>query len=201
MKRIGLNLIGLFAIACILFTSCEKEEYPYPSEEYGATPPEFGDGIHIHRQGVWLVTDAVMFVENNVTGAKTVYQHFSKTKSRSSMRIGGSIFDIEEIIKDTTTYTFYNPVSYPGNGRFVLNGDTTKHYMVNYMGLYSTIIEDPVYGVNEQMMGGSSRPFVGRILNLADSTIYLKIQEMDGSLNGESISYFTQLTMKKIQTF
>jgi len=193
--------LSIIAIATILFSSCEKEEYPYPSNDYNTTVPNFNEGPTINRWGVFLVIDAVMYINNLETGEKIVCNHFSSTKSRSSLRWGGSIFDIETIIKDTTTYTFYEPISYPGNGRFVLNGDVSKHYMVNYIGMYSTIIEDPIYGATEQLMGGSARPFSGKILNINEMTIKIQIQEMVETINGKDVRYWTELTLKKIEEF
>ena len=67
------------------------------------------------------------------------------------MRWGGSMFDIETIIKDSTTYSFYRPSSFPGYGKFVLNGDTTKHYAVYYFNASKAIVEDPVHGMTQQL--------------------------------------------------
>ena len=200
MKSIGLKLIGIFAIACILFSSCQKE-YPYPTKDYAARVPPLNEGPTIDRWGVFLVIDATLYSENQATGVITAYHHFGPNKSRSSLRWGGAIYDIETIIKDTTTYTFYQPKSYPGTGRFVLNGDTSKHYMVNYIGLYSTIIEDPIYGVKEPLMGGSARPFSGQVWDINQMTIALQIEEIIENINGEDVRYWTQLKLKKIQTF
>lgn len=200
MKKNCLKLLTILAIVSVLFTSCQKE-YVYPSEEYGAKVPSFNEGPTIDRFGVFLIIDAVMYVENLETGEKTVYKHFDINKSRSSLRWGGAMFDIEKIIKDTTTYSFYAPAHYPGVGKFVLNGDTTKHYGVNYISIYSTIIEDPVYGMTEQLLGGSARPFTGQVWDINQKTIAMQIQESVGSINGQNVRYWTQLKLKKIEDF
>ena len=185
----------------LLFSSCEKTEMNDPSKDDGTEVPSLDNGETIDRWGVFLIIDAVMYVENLTTGEKWFYNHFSLSKSRSSLRWGGSIFDIEEIIQDTTTYTFYKPTSYPGNGCFILNGDKAKHYMVHYIGLYTTIIEDPVYGFEEQLISGSARPFSGQVWDADEQTIAIQIQETIETINGEDVRYWTQLKLKKIEQF
>jgi len=194
MKKVFL-IIALF----LTLVSCKKE-YPYPSESYGINPSDYGtESKKITQWGKFLVIDAVMFVDNHETGVKTMYHHFDANKNVSSMRWGGSMFDIETIIKDSTTYSFYRPSSFPGYGKFVLNGDTTKHYAVYYMNQYKKIVEDPIYGMTEQLLGGSARPFSGQILNYEEKTIVMQIQEMEGSIDGYNCRYWTQLTLKKIE--
>lgn len=198
------NKILIVAIVLVSLASCKKE-YPYPSNDYPKSKPESyylwnNDTTNqITLWGKFLVIDAVMYVDNHETGQKTKYNHFDATKKVSSMRWGGSIFDIETIIKDSTTYSFYKPLNYPGNGKFVLNGDTSKHYAVNYMGWNKTIIEDPVYGMTQQLLGGSGRPFSGQLLNYDDKTVVMQIQEMEGSINGYNCRYWTQLTLRKVE--
>lgn len=192
------NIILILAIA-IGLTSCKKEPI-YPTDQLPANVPHINTATGVNPWGKFLITDAVMYVENITTGTKTVYNHFSPTKSRSSLRIDGSLFDIETIIKDTTTYSFWKPTSYPGTGKFVLNDDTTKFYRVNYIGTYTTIIEDPTHG--QQNMGGSARPFSGQTISTANQTVGITIQEMTGTdSNGNSIHYWTQLTLKKTQSW
>ena len=196
----------LFIVATVLISlaSCQKE-YIYPSDTYPKGKPESyylwenDTARKITLWGKFLVIDAVMYVDNHETGQKTKYNHFDATKHVSSMRWGGSMFDIETIIKDSTTYAFYKPLNYPGNGKFVLNGDTSKHYAVSYMGFNKAIVEDPVYGMSQQLLGGSSRPFSGQILNYEDKTVVMQIQEVEGSINGYNCRYWTQLTLKKIE--
>jgi hypothetical protein len=84
-------------------------------------------------------------------------------------------------------------------GKFMLNGDSTKFYMVNYMGPYTSIIEDPTHG--QQNLGGSSRPFSGQTISKSENTIAIQIQEMEGSINGYNCHYWTQLKLKKIESW
>lgn len=190
----------IFAIIALSLVSCKKE-YPYPSDGYDVKPVgEYIDtGKRITQWGKFLVIDAVMFVENHETNEKKMYHHFGPNKNVSSLRWGGSMFDIETIIKDSTTYSFYRPSSFPGYGRFVLNGDTTKHYAVYYFNANKAIVEDPVHGMTQQLLGGSSRPFSGQLLNYDDKTVVVQIQEVEGSIDGYNCKYWTQLTLRKIE--
>ena len=189
------NIILVFSLLVAL-SSCKKKVI-YPTDQLPANVPVLSSFDGISRWGQFVIIDALMYVENKETGVKTVYNDFSPTKSRASLRWGGSLFDIETIIKDTTTYSFWQPQSYPGIGKFVLNGDTTKYYGVQYTGNNTSIVEDPTHG--QQNMGGSSRPYSGQTLNKTNKTITIQIQEVEGSINGQNCRYWTQLTLKKTQ--
>jgi hypothetical protein len=197
MKKLIINIILIIAIA-ILLASCKKEPIVYPSEQLVTVPP-YNAGSCIQRWGKFLLIDAVMYMDNYDTGEKKVYQHFGVGKTHSSLRWGGSIFAIEDIVKDSTTYSFWKPLKYPGTGRFVLNGDTTKYYLVNYMGMNNSIIEDPLHG--QQNLGGSARPYSGQTKSYSDSTIYMEIEEMIEGIQGYNCRYFTLLTLKKTQSW
>ena len=203
MKNLFKELL-IIATVLISLASCKKENV-YPSQTYPQGKPESyylwtnDTANQITLWGKFLIIDAVMYVDNHETGQKTKYHHFDSIKKISSLRWGGSMFDIETIIKDSTTYSFYKPLNIPGTGRFVLNGDTTKHYGINVMGWNKAIVEDPVYGMTQSLMGGSSRPFSGQILNYNDKTVVMQIQEMEGSINGYNCRYWSQLTLKKIE--
>ena len=201
------NLLAkLFIVATIALslTSCEKE-YIYPSDGYPKGKPESyylwenDTTKKISLWGKFLIIDAVMYVDNHETGQKIKYNHFGPNKDTSSLRWGGPMFEFEKIQKNHTTYSFYSPLNFPGTGKFVLNDDTTKHYGVSIMGWNKAIVEDPVYGMSQQLLGGSSRPFSGQILNYYDKTVVMQIQEMEGSINGYNCRYWTQLTLKKIE--
>jgi len=187
----------IFALIVVSLASCKKQ---YIEPNNGAPIQQSnGNGLTISQWGKFKIIDAVMFVQNHETGEKKMYHHFDSIKKVSSMRWGGSMFDIETIMKDSTTYSFYKPSGFPGYGKFVLNDDTTKHYAVYYFNEKKAIVEDPVYGATQQMLGGSSRPFSGQILNYDEITVVMQIQEMEGSINGYNCRYWTQLTLKKIQ--
>ena len=196
MKRILFILgLGLFMVSC-------KKEYPYPTKDYNSIPSAGGYDTSktVSRWGKFVIIDAVMYVDNHETGEKLVFNHFGVNKKVSSMRWGGSEFDIETIIQDSTTYSFWiTPTGGNGMGKFMLNGDSTKFYMVNYMGPNTSIIEDPTHG--QSNLGGSARPFSGQTISKADNTIAIQIQEMEGSINGYNCHYWTQLKLKKIQSW
>lgn len=192
MKKIAL----IFSI--VILVSCKKEPIVYPSDQLGHVPA-YNTGNCITRWGKFQLIDAVMYFDNYDTGEKKVYNHFGLGKTHSSLRWGGSMFSIEDIVKDSTTYSFWKPQQYPGTGRFVLNGDTTKFYLVNYIGSYNTIIEDSQHG--QQNMGGSARPFSAQTKSYSDSTIYMEIEEMIEGIQGYNCRYFTLLTLKKTQSW
>lgn len=191
------NIIYIIFISLTIY-SCKKE-YPYPSKDYEYLISDNTDSEHISQWGKFLLIDAVMFVQNHETGEKYKFNHFDSIKNSSSLRWGGSLFEFENIYKDSTTYSFYKPNNFPGYGRFILNGDTSKHYAVYYYNQYKSIVEDPIYGQTEQLLGGSARPFSGQILNYDDKTIFIQIQEVEGSIDGYNCKYWTQLTLKKIE--
>ena len=184
-------LIG-FLLCLIGFFSCKKAEV-YPSDQIPHVLSS-SNSRGVNRWGKFLLIGSKKFVTNKQTGQKIQYDDFGYG-SRSSLRWGGSMYDIETIIRDTTTWLFYQPNSPTGNGRFVLNGDTTKLYMVNYTRDYSTIIEDLNGG--QQNMGGSARPFTGRTLSFIDSTVAIRVQTDNIQLGGYSCEYFTELIFKK----
>jgi len=187
------KLISLFLV--LGFNSCHKEVLP--TDEYPFKEPKFDSITGISMWGKFLVVDGVMYVDNNETGERKVYRHFGDNKDTSSLRWGGPMFDIEVIIRNYTTYSFYKPINFPGYGDFILNDDTTKQYAVFYVGYNHRIVEDPVFG--QSLMGGSARPFSGQTISEQDSLVAIQIQEVEGSVDGYNCHYWTQLTLKKIE--
>lgn len=195
MKNLAQILIVL-SIA-ILTVSCRKQEV-YPTSQLPSNVPT--NSIPANSVSMWgefVVTDAIMYVDNHETGEKTVYNHFDSGKSVSSLRIDGPMFDIEKIEKNVTTYAFYQPIN--SIGRFILNGDSTKLYDIKYSGSNKTIIEDPTSGI--QLIGGSARPFNGWTTDYANGIIVIHIEELEGSLNGYNVHYYTELTLKKTKSW
>lgn len=195
MKKIA-QILAILAIT-LFTTSCRKEVITPTSQLPANVPTAPSSANSVSMWGEFVIIDAVMYVDNHETGQKTVYQHFSSTKLVSSLRMEGSIFDIETIEKNVTTYSFYQPIN--NIGRFILNGDTTKLYAVNYSGSNKTIIENPTS--TTQLMGGSARPFNGWTVDYTNRIIKIHIQEMKGSMNGYNINYYTELTLKKIKSW
>jgi hypothetical protein len=194
MKNSILKLLVLAAVATILMSSCKKEVI-YPTDQLPANVPKLNDFGGVSRWGEFLLIGSRKMVTNTATGAKTYYNDFGSS-SRSSLRWGGSIYDIETIIKDTTTWSFWEPIG-GSDGKFVLNNDTTHFYLVHYTTSYTSIIEDPNHG--QSNMGGSARPISGETTDLANKIIRVYIQTAYTTLNGDACEYFTELTFKKTQ--
>lgn len=191
------NLI--FLISVIIMTSCQKEVI-YPTDQLPSNVPTTDTTSSVSSWGKFIIIDATMYVDDNETGEHKSYNHFGVDKDTSSLRWGGVIFDIERIIKNKTTYSFWKPSNIPGTGRFVLNDDTTKLYLVNYIGQYKSIIEDP--NSTQQNLGGSARPFSGQTVDYGNQIISIQIQEMEGvDDNGHSIHYWTELKLQKIESW
>jgi hypothetical protein len=192
MKTISNYLLLLFSVS--VFISCEKE-YPYPSNDYPKEEYVYNPDGGLSRWGMYLLIDAQKYVTNTATGDKYKFDDFG-SNSRSSLRWGGSLFDLETIVKDTTTWSFYEPFD-GKDGDFVLNGDTTKQYLVHYSGRFTSITED--YRYNQSNIGGSARPFISEVASVSDKTIYIYLQEQYVTINGDACKYFTKLTFKKIK--
>jgi hypothetical protein len=191
------NLI--FLIGIIIITSCQKEVI-YPTDQLPSNVPTADTSLTVNSWGKFIIIDAVMYVDDLQTGEHMVYNHFGVGKDTSSLRWGGPIFDIEEIIRNKTTYSFWKPTSLPGTGRFVLNDDTTKLYLINYIGQYKSIIEHP--NSTQQNLGGSSRPFSGQTVDYTNQIVAIQIQETEGmDGNGHPIHYWTELKLQKIESW
>ncbi len=187
-------------LVLVLITSCKKEVI-YPTDQLPQVQPSGLDtSLCVSNWGKFLVIDAVMYLDDKQTGEHFVYNHFVDGKDTSSLRWGGSMFDIETIIKDVTTYSFWKPVPMPGTGKFELNSDSTKFYQVNYIGQNSSIIEDPTH--SQYNLGGSARPFAGYTIDKGNNIVGISIQEMEGvNQDGHPIHYWTELKLRKIESW
>jgi hypothetical protein len=201
MKKI--KFLFLSIIIGLTLLSCEKEVI-YPTDQLPKNVPKKSDtSLTVNPWGKFLIIDAVMYVDYLETGHQVVYQHFGVGKDTSCLRWGGPILDIETIVKNKTTYSFWKPDGY-GTGKFELNGDSDKYYRVYYKGMHKTIIEDPDNG--QSNLGGSARPFSSQTISKIDGTIAIQIQETKGTIedvNGKkhAVRYWTHLTLKKIQSW
>jgi hypothetical protein len=184
----------LLIIVLIGLSSCEKEPI-YPTDELPANIPSSAAFRGISMWGEFVVIDAVMYMRNVQTDEKRWYRHFDENKDTSSMRYGGPIREIEAIIKNKTSYSFYRPIGQSSYGNFVLNNDTTKYYDIYYVGDYKTIIDD--YNNSQGLMQGSGLRFSGQTISEVDSTVAIQIFE---SYFNEW-KYWTQLTMKKVRSW
>jgi hypothetical protein len=182
----------------LLLFSCEKES-KFASDTYKNNFILEKDSKSISRWGKFLVIGGTMFINNHETGEMIKFSHFDSLKTVSSLRWGGPYFDIETIEKDKTTYSFYKPINYPGNGRLIINDDSTKHYMVNYMGMNTTIIEDPIHGMTEQLLGGSSRPYTLYVIDYENKILGLRINQIECSIDGYNCNTWNEIKLKKIE--
>lgn len=199
MKNSLLKFLLVGLITVIFVSSCKKETI-YPTDQLPKVIPTGVDtSLTVNPWGEFLITNAVMYVDDKQTGQHFVYNHFDIGKDTSSLRWGGPQFDIEVIIKNRTTYSFWEPNA-NGSGKFELNGDSTKFYQVQYNGMNKSIIEDPTHG--QSNLGGSARPFSGQTISKSEGIIAIQIQETeDVDNNGHAIHYWTQLTLKKIKSW
>src|SRR3989304_6418125 len=115
MKKL---LIILFS-TLLFFTACKKEEIN-PNN----TKIETIEIDKISLWGEWLLLDGKMYVDNMETGQKIAYDHFDPNKSKSSLRYSGSKFEIEDIEKNITTWSFFPSKTNYGYGEFWLNNDS-----------------------------------------------------------------------------
>jgi hypothetical protein len=182
------------AFILIGLVSCEKEPI-YPTDELPANKPSLAAFTGISMWGEFIIIDAVMYMRNVQTNQKIWYNHFGPNKDTSSLRFGGPIREIEQIIKNSTSYSFYKPIGQSPYGDFVLNNDVTKHYDVYYIGNYKTIIDD--YYDSQGLLQGSGLRFSGQTISEADSTVAIQIFEYGFS----EWEYWTQLKLKKIRAW
>lgn len=193
MKNWILKTVLLGCVGLILLSACKKEVV-YPTDQLPANVPTNEGFGGVSRWGKFVLIGSRKMVTNTETGNKTYYNDFG-SGSRSSLRWGGSYYDIETIIKDTTTWSFWAPNGL--TGKFVLNDDTTKYYQVQYSTDFMTIIEDSNH--SQQNMGGSSRPLNGETIDLNNKIVRIYVQSGVVTLNGNACEYITELTFKKVQ--
>ena len=182
---LGISLIILFLFSC-------KKENITPS-----TAPTTIQKDSLSLWGTWKVVGGSLFLTNYGTGEMLYYSHFGPGRTRSSLRIDGSLFPIEDIIQDSTIYRFVRPlVSSPNMSSFYLNNDNIP-YGLSIMGSNLSIVENNNMNVSPRM-GGSSRPISITLTNYKTKTIYLFIETVITSINGYSCQYFSCLILQKI---
>ena len=185
-----------FSILILTTVSCKKEEVELPPQNEVQIENE------ISVWGVWELVSGKMYVDNLETGEKIVYNHFGGTKTLSSLRYSGTIFNIEEIEMGVTTWEFIKPVNSTGIGvgTFILNGDTEHPYGFNVTQHNWTIIEHPLATEAEYIqLGGSARPISSTIYDYSSQEVRFRIQEGYENINGYNCHYFNELIFRKIQ--
>jgi hypothetical protein len=184
-------LVILGLILTFGFTSCTKpEDLPQPMEiEEVETVDET-----ISVFGEWVLIGGNMYLENLETGETTVIPHFGGSTTVSSLRYEGSLYDIEDLVVNTTTWTFIAPPSIPNTGEFWLNNDSANPYGLNLTSSNMTIVEN---STGTQKLGGSARPLSAYSNGIPNQANFY-IQETYTSINGANYKYYNELTFEKI---
>ncbi len=185
------NILKLLLLL-VLFVSCKKEE-PIRSNEQ--TVVQTDEPLTIIGQ--WVITDGELYIESE-TGKRTKYSHFSTNRKVSSMRYGGSLFNIETIIKDVTTWEF---IEYSQRQMlFILNNDSDNPYNVTSYdnGMFQTFSIIERQNSTNQQMGGSAKPFIIYRIDRVNKVIQIKIHESSYNKDGYNYFYYSILTLKKL---
>jgi hypothetical protein len=188
------NLFVLLLIGLSL-ASCKKEELYNDLAVEEVVIDEV-----IPLEGVWKLRSGKMYVENIETHEKTSYNHFDSVKTTSSLRYSGSLYEIEDLVKDSTTWTFIIPKSHIGYGEFWLNNDSLKPYGLNITNSNLSIIEHPTATISDIQMGGSAKPFHSYIEDYDAKLVNFYIHEAYESFDGYNYNYFSILTFEKVDT-
>lgn len=188
------NLIYLLVIFGLLFTSCKKKTI-YPTDQLPANVPT---GTNFGGVSMWN-TFKLIGSQKLFDVCWTGHPTFFTDSDTSSMRWGGSALPIENYIKNITTWKFIAPVN--GEGKFILNGNSTLHFIVNYVGQYSTILndsQDPNHatGTNISFKGIT---VIGNGYTAADSVVSITINNgyYYHHIDGHDYEYKNVLLFKK----
>ena len=192
--RLMKKLIYILILASLTFTSCTKEEYkPLNQEiEEAATIEE---GIVLY--GKWVLVSGKMYIENMETHEQIVYDHFSPTKTTSSLRYGGAQLEFETIEQNVTTWEFIAPPSWNGYGEFILDGDTLNPYGLYVMGESWSIVETPTATASTMQLGGTSRPISAVVSNYGSNQVTFTVQEAYESIDAYNCNYYSELIFEK----
>ena len=177
----------------MFLTSCTKQ--PLPTQQLPSVIPTGTNTANtVSKWGEFVVIGAQMFV-NDIYERNYVY-NYTAAKTSMLLASNASNLAIDSVQVGVTTYSFYQPISVPGTGNFVLNGDTSKHYLIQYTGQNMSIIDNPNNTV--LLMGGSARPLMdAETVSYANQTISLKIDDA----TNDTCEYVTVLTFKKIKSW
>jgi len=191
------NFIYLLIAATFLFTSCSKETIEPVNQEV-IENGTIEEGILLY--GEWILLDGQMYIENMDTGNKSVYDHFSPTKTTSSLRYSGAQFEFETIEVGVTTWEFIAPQnSWNGYGDFILDNDTIQPYGLYIMDSNWSIVENPNATATNMQLGGSSRPITAVVVSYDDNIVEFTVQEAYESINGYNCNYYSVLKFQKKQ--
>ena len=186
------NLLLLFLIGfSLVFTSCDKEKDPIYQAVHEA---ETKDSISLY--GEWTLISGKLYVENTETGENLVYDHFDATKTTSSLRYSGPMYDFENIEIYVTSWTFIQPINSVAQGEFWLNGDDSDPYGLTIVGDMWTIVEHSSGGTSK--LGGSARPIEAVIIDYDSGIVEFTVQDAYESIDGYNCNTFSKLRFQKV---
>ena len=138
-----------------------------------------------------------MYIENMETGEKTVYDHFSPTKTTSSLRYSGAQLEFESIEQNVTTWEFIAPPNWNGYGEFILDGDTAQPYGLYILDENWSIVEHPTATASTMQLGGSSRPLQAVVTDYNTQRVAFTVQEAYEAIDGYNCNYYSELIFEK----
>ena len=188
------NLIYILILASLAFTSCKKEVIKPINQEIEEVAP-LEEGIILY--GEWILVSGQMYIENMETGEKTVYDHFSPTKTTSSLRYSGTQFEFESIEQGVTSWEFCAPPNWNGYGEFILDGDTLQPYGLYVMDENWSIVEHPTATASTMQLGGSARPLQAVVTDYTSQQVAFTVQEAYESIGGYNCNYYSELIFQK----
>lgn len=182
----------LISLSILLVFSCKKSEIK-PIEPIIQLEP-------ISMSGEWLLVGGDMYIENLDNHSKTKYNHFDINKTISSLRYEGSLYAVESLTNNVTTWTFKVPISIPNYGDFILNKDTLKPFGFYVTNSSMRIMESPTATATTMQMGGSAIPIMDTtIVDYNNKIIDFKVFESFITINNMNYTYFSILKFKKIK--
>ena len=191
MRQFILLVLLGFSLA---FTSCDKKEDPI----YQAVEEVKSDTLSLY--GEWILVSGKLYVENLETGENTVYDHFDASKTTSSLRYSGVLYEFERLEVDVTTWTFIQPINSIAQGEFWLNGDDINPYGLNIVGNMWTITEHASTTSSSDMkLGGSSRPITAVIIDYKSKIVEFTVQDAYESIDGYNCNTFSKLRFQKVR--
>jgi len=170
----NIKFTHLFLALMVIFTSCKKEELEKPNNTNINT-----SGNYTPEGVTWVVSQAIVYVENLDNGAKSVYDHFGPNKFKSCLAIyGESNVKMDSIKQNLTTWFF-------SNNKFTLNG--TEQF--NYTN-YDDRVLSPI-----GLHGGTARPI--EMINVNSVSMTVKVHEAYGNDGVNNFKFWTILTFIK----
>ena len=187
-------IVVLFVASLLLF-ACTKPVVEEPSKFVAKDV----DNRSMSLTGEWLLLEGEMRFAAASGNSFLKYDHFGPGRTTSSLRYEGSRFNLEELVQDTTTWSFYNPL--PGNSycTFVLNNDTLHPYSLNVNSMGYSIFEYENATAATMQLGGSARQVQAFVADYANKIMEAHVQWVVCSINGQSWEYFSILKFKKIK--